>query len=129
MEANDKIKVIKGIGEKTEKLFYKLGIETVQDLLEHYPREYEEFERPLSVSSIAEGATMAIEASITATPKVKRVRNLQIVNVQVKDGSGAMYLTWFNMPFLQKTLRSGYHYIFRGKVIRILDQCFQGLKL
>ncbi len=118
MEANDRINVIKGIGEKTEKLFVKLGILTVQELLEHYPRGYEEFERPVMITSIAEGATMAIEASITMTPKVKRVRNLQIVTAQVKDASGSMHLTWFNMPFLQKTLRSGYHYIFRGKVIR-----------
>ncbi len=118
MQAGDCVNVIKGIGEKTEKLFEKLGIETVQDLIEHYPRGYEEFEKPVMISSIYEGATMAIEASITATPKVKRVRNLQIVNVQVKDVSGAIILTWFNMPFLQKTLRSGYHYIFRGKVIR-----------
>jgi ATP-dependent DNA helicase RecG len=118
LEANDKINVIKGIGEKTEKLFHKLGIETVQELLEHYPRGYEEFERPVKITSVAEGATLAIEASIAMTPKVKRVRNLQIVTAQVKDASGSMHLTWFNMPFLQKTLRSGYHYIFRGKVIR-----------
>ncbi len=118
MEANDRINVIKGIGEKTEKLFMKLGISTVQELIEHYPRGYEEFERPVMITSIAEGATLAIEASITMTPKVKRVRNLQIVTAQVKDTSGSMHLTWFNMPFLQKTLRSGYHYIFRGKVIR-----------
>lgn len=118
MEANDKISVIKGIGEKTEKLFAKLGILTVQELLEHYPRGYEEFERPVMITSITEGVTMAIEASIAMTPKVKRVRNLQIVTVQIKDASGSMHLTWFNMPFLQKTLRSGYHYIFRGKVIR-----------
>jgi ATP-dependent DNA helicase RecG len=118
LEANDKINVIKGIGEKTEKLFHKLGIETVQELLEHYPRGYEEFERPVKITSVAEGATLAIEASIAMTPKVKRVRNLQIVTAEVKDASGSMHLTWFNMPFLQKTLRSGYHYIFRGKVIR-----------
>ncbi len=118
MEANDNIQVIKGIGEKTEKLLYKLGIETVQDLLEHYPRGYEEFERPVMISQISEGTTLAIEASITATPKVKRMRNLQIVNAQVRDSSNTMWLTWFNMPFLQKSLRSGYHYIFRGKVIR-----------
>ena len=118
MESNDRISVIKGIGEKTEKLLMKLGIQTVQDLLEHYPRGYEEFERPVMITSIAEGATMAIEASLAMTPKIKRVRNLQIVTAQVKDASGSMYLTWFNMPFLQKTLHSGYHYIFRGKVIR-----------
>ncbi len=118
MEANDRIKTIKGIGDKTEQLFRKLGIETIQDLIEHYPRGYEEFERPVPIVSIREGNTCAIEASITMTPKVKKVRNLQIVNVQVKDSTTAMFLTWFNMPFLQKSLRSGYHYIFRGKVIR-----------
>ncbi|MGB4658558.1 MAG: ATP-dependent DNA helicase RecG [Mobilitalea sp.] len=118
MDANDNIKVIKGIGEKTEKLFQKLGIETVQDLLEHYPRGYEEFNPPSAIRSIMEGTTVAIEASLLMTPKVKKIRNLQIVSVQVKDSSGTMFLTWFNMPFLQKTLHAGYRYIFRGKVIR-----------
>lgn len=118
MEANDNIKVIKGIGEKTELSFRKLGIETVQDLLEHYPRGYEEFDRPIPISSITEGITASIEASLAATPKVKKVRNLQIVSAQVKDSSASLHLTWFNMPFLQKTLRPGTHYIFRGKVIR-----------
>ncbi len=118
MEAFEKITVIKGIGEKTEKLFYKLGIETVQDLVEHYPRGYEEFERPVAISAINEGMTAAIEASLIASPKIKKIRNLQILNAQVKDSSGVVNLTWFNMPFLQKTLRSGFHYIFRGKAIR-----------
>jgi len=118
MDANDNIKAIKGIGEKTEKLFHKLGIVTVQDLLEHYPRGYEEFNQPAAIRSIMEGTTVAIEASLLMTPKVKRIRSLQIVSVQVKDSSGTMFLTWFNMPFLQKTLHAGYRYIFRGKVIR-----------
>lgn len=118
MEAGDGIKVVKGIGEKTQKLFDKLGIETVQDLLEHYPRGYEEFDSPKPIASIVEGAVVAIEASLVAAPKSKKVRNLLIVNVQVKDSTALIPLTWFNMPFLQKTLRLGYHYIFRGKVIR-----------
>ncbi len=118
MEANDNLKIIKGIGEKTEKAFHKLDIWTVQDLLEHYPRGYEEFNQPVPVAAIAEGITTSIEASIAATPKVKRIRNLQIVSVQVKDSTGSIQLTWFNMPFLQKTLKAGHHYIFRGKVIR-----------
>lgn len=118
LEANDNIKVIKGIGEKTEKAFRRLGIETVQDLLEHYPRGYEEFNQPIQIQAIAEGIITSIEASLAAAPKIKRVRSLQIITVQVKDQTGSIHLTWFNMPFLQKTLRAGYHYIFRGKVIR-----------
>ncbi|MDF2542197.1 MAG: ATP-dependent helicase RecG [Herbinix sp.] len=118
MNYDDPILVIKGIGEKTAKMFEKLGIETVQDLLEHYPRGYEVFDRPVPITEITEGATIAIDAGIAMTPKIKKIRNLQIVTVQVKDSYGSMHLTWFNMPFLQKTLRMGYHYIFRGKVIR-----------
>lgn len=118
MDANDNIKVIKGIGEKTEKVFCKLGIVTVQDLLEHYPRGYEEFDHPVPIAAIMEGMTAAIEASLAAAPKLKKVRNLHIINAQVKDPSGTFHLTWFNMPFLQKSLRAGYHYIFRGKVVR-----------
>ena len=118
MQYNDQIRVIKGIGEKTEKVFQRLDIFTVQDLIEHYPRGYEEFEKPIAIASIQEGATLAIEASLVASPKVKRVRNLQIINVMVQDSSGRMPLTWFNMTFLQRILRQGYHYIFRGKVVR-----------
>lgn len=118
MQYNDQIRVIKGIGEKTEKVFQRLDIFTVQDLIEHYPRGYEEFEKPIAIASIQEGTTLAIEASLVASPKVKRVRNLQIINVMVQDSSGRMPLTWFNMTFLQRILRQGYHYIFRGKVVR-----------
>lgn len=118
MDYQDRISVIKGIGEKTEKIFWKLGIDTVQDLIEHYPRGYEEFEKPVPISRILEGATSSIEASLVMSPKVKKIRNLQIINAEVKDYSGVLHLTWFNMPFLQKSLRSGYHYIFRGKIIR-----------
>lgn len=115
---HDRINVIKGIGEKTEKILNKIGIITVQDLVEHYPRGYEEYKKPIPIIHIKEGTTLTIEASLHNSPKLKKVRNLQILTAQVKDSSGMMFLTWFNMPFLQKTLRSGFHYLFRGKVVR-----------
>lgn len=118
MEYNDKINVIKGIGDKTQAAFVKLGIETVQELLEHYPRAYDEFLPPISIRDIREGETVTIEASLAMTPKVKKVRNLNILNVLVKDSSGSINLTWFNMVFLTKTLRMGTRYLFRGKASR-----------
>lgn len=116
MKYNDSIIKIKGIGEKTQKAFQKLGIETVQDLLEHYPRGYEEFTIPVPISQVSEGSIATIEASLEKSPRLKRVRHLQILNAQVKDSSGALLLTWFNMPFLLKQLRMGTRYLFRGKV-------------
>lgn len=118
IQACDNIRVIKGIGDKTAKLLEKLDIRTVQELLEHYPRAYEEFDYPVAIARLQEGVTQTIEAAPVTEPKLRKVRNLQIVNITVGDYSGRLHLTWFNMPFLQRTLRMGKHYIFRGKVIR-----------
>lgn len=118
IQALDNIRVIKGIGDKTAKLLEKLGIRTVQDLLEHYPRAYEEFDYPVAIARLQEGITASIEAAPVTEPKLRKIRNLQIINLTVTDSSGRLNLTWFNMPFLQRTLRMGSHYIFRGKVIR-----------
>lgn len=116
MNYNDSIDKIKGIGEKTKKAFQRIGIETVQDLLEHYPRGYEEFSMPVPISQIVEGDTATIEASLIKSPILKRVRHLQILNAEVRDQSGTLSLTWFNMPYLMTKLRMGSRYLFRGKV-------------
>lgn len=118
MEQTESIRQIKGIGEKTEKVFNKLDIYTVQDLLEHYPRNYDIYEDIVPIQSLEEGKISAIEAVLDRSVQIKKIRNLTIVTAAVKDSSGIINISWFNMPFLQKTLRFGIHYIFRGKIVR-----------
>jgi len=113
---NDSVIKIKGIGEKTQKALRRIGIETVQDLLEHYPRGYEEFGMPIPIARVTEGSVATIEAYLGITPRLKKVRKLQILNVQVRDSSGTLLLTWFNMPYLKDRLEMGKRYLFRGKV-------------
>lgn len=117
LRITDSVTKIKGIGEKTEKSLNKLAIFTVSDLIRHYPRGYDAFEPPIPISSISEGEKAAIEASVITSPLVKQVRNLKIISIRVKDASGSLVLSWFNMPFLKNRLMSGYHYIFRGKAV------------
>ncbi len=117
LRITDSVTKIKGIGEKTEKSLNKLAIFTVSDLIRHYPRGYDAFEPPIPISSIREGEKAAIEASVITSPLVKQVRNLKIISIRVKDASGSLVLSWFNMPFLKNRLMSGYHYIFRGKAV------------
>jgi len=49
---------------------------------------------------------------------VSRVRNLQIITTAVKDLTGTLKLTWFNMPYLCSTLKVGERLVFRGKVVK-----------
>lgn len=114
MEQHSEIEAIKGIGEKTALLFHKLGIYTVADLLQYYPRNYEVFAAPVSVSSEYIGQIVAIRGIVLNTPVLKRVRNLQIVTTSILTDTTKMNLTWFNMPFLKNSLKKGQCFIFRG---------------
>lgn len=116
MNQNTPITEIKGIGEKSAKLFHKLDIYTVGDLLAHYPKDYETFEDPVGIAEAHVGEVCAVYATVTGIPNQKKVRNLTILNVNIKDSSGAMQLTFFNMPFLKKVLKPGGFYLFRGLV-------------
>ena len=118
MKYEDEITSIKGIGEKTQKGLAKLDIFTVQDLIEHYPRNYDVYGEIKPIESLQEEETAVIEASVVALPQRKKVRNLTIVQCRVGDATGSILLTWFNMPFVMNQLKMGSHYLLRGKVIR-----------
>ncbi len=118
MKATDDLTIIKGIGEKAAQKFAKLGIRTVNDLLEHYPRDYDVFQMPVPIGNVREGEVVSIEASLSGIAETKKIRHLQILTCIVRDPSGQIKLTWFNQPFLKNTLKVANRYIFRGKVVR-----------
>ena len=116
---NDAIPVnrIKGVGEKTAALFGKINVYTVDDLIRHYPRDYETYDAPVSVREAVPGKLQTIYGQITAIPNIKKVRNLSILNAVLKDSNGeSIQLTFFNMPFLKKVLKPGGFYLFRGLI-------------
>jgi len=114
-----KIIDIKGIGEKTEKLFHKLRIEDSDDLLAYYPRNYDIYEQPIYIKDIDNRAVVTISGVIVKTPEINKVKNLQIVSSYIKDGvDDLLKVTWFNMPFLRNTLKAGTKVILRGRLNR-----------
>lgn len=114
MNLQSDITTIKGVGEKSATLFRKLHIETVRDLLFFFPRDYETFGEPVMISEAANGELCTVRAMVVGTPLLKQVRNLKILTVTVRDATGNMQLTFFNMPFLRNTLKNGQFYLFRG---------------
>ena len=118
MKAKDSIRDIKGIGEKSEKLFRKLGITTVEELLAFYPREYDIYTKIQPVLTVQEGDTVVLGGSFPARLKMASVRGLKIITGQFRDSSGQILISWFNMPYLMKTVKVGMHYILRGKIVR-----------
>ena len=107
---------IKGIGEKSLKLYEKLGLRTVRDLLHYYPKDYERFELPGKVKDLTPGQTGAVLARIITSPATKKIRNLSVTTINLRDETAAFQAVFFNMPFLSKILKPGMTYVFRGTV-------------
>lgn len=115
------IKEIKGIGEKTQKLFEKVGVSTVGDLIRYYPRGYDVYEDAVSVSEVEEGRTQTITGTVYGRIQVSGSRSMQVTTLYVKDLTGTIKVIWFRMPFLRNTLAKGGVITLRGRVVRKRD--------
>ena len=115
------IKEIKGIGEKTQKLFEKVGVSTVGDLIRYYPRGYDVYEDAVPVSEVEEGRTQTITGTVYGRIQVSGSRSMQVTTLYVKDLTGTIKVIWFRMPFLRNTLAKAGVITLRGRVVRKRD--------
>ncbi|MFR1429549.1 ATP-dependent DNA helicase RecG [Blautia wexlerae] len=112
------LRTLKGVGEKTEKLFAKIGVTDMESLLSYYPRNYDAYEEPVEIRSLEEGAVVAISVAVITGVYVNQVRNLQVITTTVADLTGKISVTWFNAPYLRSTVRKGSRFVLRGRVVR-----------
>ena len=118
MNEKTPLRELKGVGEKTEKLFQKIGITTAEELLRYYPRTYDIYEEPVEIASAEEDKTVSIRVTIATGIYISQVRNLQVLTTTVADASGRLPVAWFNAPYLKGTLKKGSVFILRGKITR-----------
>lgn len=112
------VETLKGIGEKTAKLFEKVGVRTVDDLLHYYPRGYDTFEEPKPMGALEDGAVMAVDGCLKNGASGHHFGSASMVTASISDMTGKLRLVWYHMPYLKNTLKPGSRYIFRGKVSR-----------
>lgn len=112
------LRTLKGVGEKTEKLFAKIGVTDMESLLSYYPRNYDAYEEPVEIRSLEEGAVVAISVAVITGVYVNQVRNLQVITTTVADLTGKISVTWFNAPYLRSAVRRGCRFVLRGRVVR-----------
>lgn len=113
---SENITGLKGIGDKTAKLFNKCGIYTCGDLITYYPRGYDKYEAPVRACDLKEGIVNSCRLTIIGNVTRRHVRNLSIVAFEAADQTGRVKMTFFNAPYLASSIKSGTTYIFRGIV-------------
>ncbi len=118
MHLNDSITELKGIGDKTATLYHKLNIFTIDDLIKHYPRDYEEWRDIVKIGELKVNQVYAVRAMVINAPQTVHIRkNMSITTVRIKDDSGACDIIYFNMPYIKNSLQVGKQYIFRGRIV------------
>ena len=118
MENKDlSLRSLRGIGEKTEKLFGNVGIRDIEQLLHYYPREYDSFDQPVRPGEARTGCKNAVSGVLRARPSVKSFGKNTLTMAWLKDETGSLQINWFHMPFLRSSLQTGTEYVFRGPVV------------
>lgn len=118
MRLESSLDTLKGIGEKTKQVFEKAGITTLEELISYYPRSYERYERPVAVASLREGDYAAVLGRLAGPLESRYLRGLSISSGVLTDGLDSILVSWFNMPYLRNSLKSGVLYVFRGRIRR-----------
>ena len=106
------------LGDKTAKSFAKnLGLATVADLLQHYPRRYSNRGELTPIANLPIGESLSIVAEVVdARERRMKGRVSHILEVRITDGSGFLSLTFFNQAWRQKDLKPGVRGLFAGKI-------------
>lgn len=117
MNLNDSILKLNNIGEQRAVLLNKLNIYTVKDLLEHFPREYEDRSVIKKISECEEGEIVSIKGRVYEKGESKKIGSLDITKIKISDNSGTIYAVWYNQPYLRKAFNNQ-EFVFTGKVIK-----------
>ncbi len=114
---SDPITILKGIGPSKAAQFAALNIHSLQDLICHFPRGYEDRTRLVTIDQLEVDKPACFRAMVMNTPRTNHIRKgLDITKVQVADHTARLNLTFFNQKFTTGQLQYGKEYIFYGAV-------------
>jgi len=112
---SDPVTILKGVGPTKAKQFAALNIFTLEDLICHFPRGYEDRTRLVTIDQLEIDRPACFRAMVMNTPRTNHIRKgLDITRVQVADHTGRLNLTFFNQKFTTEKLQYGQEYIFYG---------------
>ena len=114
---SDPITILRGVGPARAELFHNLNIYTLEDLICHYPRGYEDRTRLVPICQLEVDRPACFQAVVMNTPRTAHIRKgLDLTRVQVADTTGRLNLTFFNSRYAEQNLHYGETYIFYGTV-------------
>jgi ATP-dependent DNA helicase RecG len=107
------IRSLKGVGEELAKKLAILGIYTIDELIQNFPRRYDDYSNLTPIANIRPG-TVSIKAVIKQAKGRYVRRGMHITEAVASDDSGSVRLVWFNQPYREASIKSDQEYFISG---------------
>ncbi|MCL2353864.1 MAG: ATP-dependent DNA helicase RecG [Defluviitaleaceae bacterium] len=118
MLLTDSVAKLKSVGESRLAALNLMGIETIGDLLEFFPRDYMDRSKISTVAELYEGQLATILVSPTGNPQYRQMSpKRSVTKIYFKDNTGQLAISWFNQPYMQGNFKAGESYYISGKVV------------
>ena len=115
-ELDTDVRYLRGVGPKRAEAFAKLDINTIRDLLEFFPRAYEDRRALKNLADISDGEYACARVVASENAKLTHVRRgLDLVKCAAFDDTGNVAITFFNQSYLKDSIKVGEEYIIYGK--------------
>lgn len=99
--------------------FKRLGIETVRDLLYHFPNRYEDYATLVLIDSLESDTKATVEGVVTEIKSERSwKKKMLITRASIEDATGSLRVIWFNQRFVEGTVKAGEKIRLSGKITR-----------
>ncbi len=122
LSLNADISCVKGVGKERQKVLNGIGVFTVQNLLEYFPRDYIDRSKTTPIAEAELGEVITIRVKIDIKAENTRANNKVITKLLVRDKTGQLELAWFNQPYLRNLFALGTEWVFTGTVVKRLNK-------
>ena len=117
------VTVLDGVGPANAEKLSNLGIYSLSNMLYHFPRRYDDYTELKTINRLKYGEEVTIIGTVQSVSNRKlRGGSRSLAEVIVSDGSGALRVTWFNQPWLTKSLSEGTQVVLSGKIDQYLGR-------
>ena len=117
IDLKQSVQYVKGVGPNNVTLLQKLGINTLEDLITFFPRNYEDRSKPKKIYELVDGEEALIDVICASkVNEVRFARNKVMLKMLVRDDTGDCVITWFNQTYVKNKFKIGERYQFYGKI-------------